>query len=114
MKVDELARRPSAYLNDSGVNGLTSGSAFVLMGISQLIWPMLARSYPNWALVVQSSGTAATLLILWVGLKLKRRVVFPRAGYAAPRYSPSVRIITALGFLASFLIWMLARSGHRM
>ena len=114
MKVDELIGRPTAYLNDSGVNWLTSGSAFVLMGISQLIWPMVARTHPNWALVVQSSGTVAALLILWAGLKLKQRVVFPRAGYAVPRRSPSLRVVKVLGFSAPLFIWILARSGHRM
>jgi hypothetical protein len=114
MKVDELIGRPAAYLNDSGLPWLTTGSAFVLMGTSQLIWPLLARSHPIGALVMQGGGTVAAMLILWAGLKLKQMVVFPRAGYAVPRHSPWIRVIKGLCLSSIVLVAMLARGGHRM
>jgi hypothetical protein len=110
MKIDAISSRPAEYLNDSGVASLTSGSAFVVMGISQLIWPILAHTHPNSALVVQSGGTVLVMLVLFAGMKLKQRFVFPRAGYAVPRRSP-VRVLVALGLSCVFLV-LLARGGH--
>jgi hypothetical protein len=116
MKVDELTRRPTEYLNDSGVTWLTSGSAFVLMGVAQLIWPILVRQHPNSALAVQWAGVVLVWLVLLAGLKLRQRFVFPRAGYAAPRRSPWVRAAVAGlvcgGIIFVWLIWMFARGGH--
>lgn len=113
MKVDELARRPTEYLNDSGLTTLVPGVAWMFAGISQLIWPLLVRGHPNTALIVQFAGVGLSGLALFAGWKLKQRVVFPRSGYAVPRQPPTYRAIFLLGFAGVFLIWFLARGGHK-
>jgi hypothetical protein len=113
MKVDEIAQRPMGYLNETGVPWLTSGLVWVLLGLSQLVWPILAarESHQNLALGVQFSGVICAVLVLWGAFKLKQRVVFPRGGYVVPRESPRVRILAMIAFSGIFLVWLFTRGG---
>lgn len=114
MRVDQIAARSTEYLNDAGIPSL-AGVVFVLLGLSSLIWPVLARNgHPSAALGVQMAGTVLAWLALLAILMLKRRLVFPRAGYAVPRRPPSVRAIKILALGGIVLVGLLAVGRHRI
>src|ERR1700680_59746 len=110
-KIDEITQRPVEYLNETGVPLLASGLVFVVLGVSQLLWPILVThmAHPNLALVVQWAGVGCAALAMFAAVQMKRRFVFPRGGYVVPRQSPSIRILAPLAFSGIFLIWLFAR-----
>ena len=85
MNLDELERRPSEYVRDSGAPFLGTGSFWTIQGVLQLIWPVIARTNRNAALTVEAAGVAFAMLVVVGVLVVQQRVVLRRAGYAAPR-----------------------------
>jgi hypothetical protein len=99
MNLDELERRPSEYVRDSGAPFLGTGSFWAIQGVLQLIWPVIARTNRNAALTVEAAGMAFAMLVVVGVLVVQQRVVMRRTGYAAPR--PSSPPLTLL-FLILF------------
>ncbi len=97
MNLDELERRPSEYVRDSGAPFLGVGSFWAIQGVLQLIWPVIARTNRNAALTVEAAGMAFAMLVVVGVLIVQQRVVMRRAGYAAPR--PSSPPLTLLFFI---------------
>jgi hypothetical protein len=94
MNLDELERRPSEYVRDTGAPFLGAGSFWAIQGILQLIWPVIARTNPNAALTVEAVGVTFALLVVVGVLILQQQVVMRRTGYAVPRpSSPPVKLV---------------------
>lgn len=114
MNLDELERRPSEYVRDSGAPFLGTGAFWGIQGVLQLIWPVIARTNRNAALTVEAIGVAFAMLVVVGVLVLQQRIVMRRAGYAAPRPSSApvaLLLIVLFGGLA--LVLILFRLGQK-
>jgi hypothetical protein len=112
MNLDELGRRPSEYVRDTGAPFLGVGSFWTIQGVLQLIWPVIARTNPNAALTVEAVGVTFAMLVVVGVLVLQQQVVMRRTGYAAPRpSSPPVKLvlfILAGGVALVLMLFLLA------
>ena len=112
MNLDELERRPSEYVRETGAPFLGVGSFWTIQGVLQLIWPVIARTNPNAALTVEAVGVTFAMLVVVGVLVLQQQVVMRRTGYAAPRpSSPPVKLvlfILAGGVALVLILFLLA------
>lgn len=116
MNLDELERRPSEYVRDSGAPYLGVGSFWTIQGVLQLIWPVIARTNRNAALTVETIGVVFAMLVLVGVLIVQQQVLLPRAGYAVPNTSLSGRglLFIFFGAMALFgILWILFRLGQK-
>jgi len=113
MNLDELERRPSEYVRDTGAPFLGVGSFWAIQGVLQLIWPVIARTNPNAALTVETVGVVFAMLVVVGVLVVQQRVVMRRTGYAAPRASsPPVKLALFIlfgGIALVLILFLLAR-----
>ena len=96
--VAEIVRRPTSYLAETGIPQLAGGLVFFFLGSSIVIQrglpaTFLAQELPHWIALCCAGA------ILWGQQALKRRMVFPRAGYAEPLPQPAGRPVL-IGSLA--------------
>lgn len=87
--IDDLARRPSAYVRNTGIPFLGVGSFWTMLGTMQLILPIAARVNRNFELTVAVVWVTIAMLIEVAALILQERLVRGRAGYASPRFLPT-------------------------
>jgi hypothetical protein len=78
--LDSIARRPAAYLAETGVPQLTSGLIFFSLGSSVLIQRLLPRTL-LYTLAVPWIGICCAVAVLLATAAIKRKMVFPRGGY---------------------------------
>jgi hypothetical protein len=105
--IDKIANRPRVYLSETGMPQLMSGLIFVVLGATVLIQQVLVKG-PVAQLITQWIGVFCAGAVLWGARALRRRIVFPRCGYAEPRVAPASRFffwgsmaaIVALGIFA--------------
>jgi hypothetical protein len=112
--IDALARRPAAYLWETGLPWLTGGLVFFIGGSAILIQqhfvpPTLHHGYSMLAL--QWAGILCAIAVLLGAGAIKRRILFPRGGYVAPLASgrSQRRLFFAVFALVAFGIWAFAR-----
>jgi hypothetical protein len=81
--LDSIARRPAAYLAETGVPQLTSGLIFFFLGSSVLIQRLLPRTN-LYKPAVPWIGICCAIAVLLAIAAIKRKMVFPRGGYVVP------------------------------
>jgi hypothetical protein len=119
--LDKIASRPSVYLFETCVPQLMSGLIFVVLGTTVLIQQVLVKG-PVAQLITQWMGVFCAGAVLWGARALRRRIVFPRSGYAEPRVAPvsrflfwgSMAAIVALGIFAIALPGQLQHMDNRL
>jgi hypothetical protein len=119
--IDKIASRPSVYLFETGVPQLMSGLIFVVLGTTVLIQQVLVKG-PVAQLITQWMGVFCAGAVLWGVRALRRRIVFPRSGYAEPRVAPvsrflfwgSMAAIVALGIFAIAMPGQLQHMDNRL
>ena len=88
--IDRIASRPRAYLSETGVPQFTAGVIFVVLGTTVLIQQELIAG-PVAQLIIQWLGIFCAGAVFWAARTLRRRIVFPRSGYAEPRVTSASR-----------------------
>jgi hypothetical protein len=112
---DAIARRPVAYLAETGAPQLGSGLIFFFLGSSVLIQRSLPRT-PLYLMVEPWIGTCCAIAVMLTIAAIKRRVVFPRGGYVVPIGRTRRWLYLGVTVLVAVAIWAFARStpGHRL
>ena len=111
---DAIARRPAAYLAETGVPQLSGGLSFVFLGSSILIRHLLP-STTFYMLGAQYSAVFFALTVLLGTAAIKRKLVFPRGGYVVPLGRTPRLLYLGLTMLFAVAMWafVLASPGHR-
>jgi hypothetical protein len=112
--IDKIAKRPGAYLFETGVPQLTGGLIFFFSGASDLVRRFLPKTFvaqeaPKWLSI------CCCVAALWGAKALKGRVVFTRGGYVElPRKWQrfGLAAFAVFGIVLLFLAPFLAQSGH--
>jgi hypothetical protein len=111
--IDSIARRPAAYLAETGVPALAAGLLFSILGGSDLAQQFLpatfvARESPKWLAICCCAA------VLWGAKVARERLVFPRGGYVElPRRSLSAVVAIVMFALVGFA-GVLALSGYHL
>jgi hypothetical protein len=111
--IDKIASRPRVYLSETGVPQLMGGVIFVVLGTTVLIQQVLLKG-PVAQLITQWMGIFCAGAVLWGARALRRRIVFPRSGYAEPRVTPGSRFSFwgPMVVTVAFGIFAIAMPGH--
>jgi hypothetical protein len=107
--IDAIARRPAAYLAETGLPQLTSGFGFFIGGCFVLIQRLL----PGTALYVLSTqwiGIGCCVAVFLGIAAIRRRIVFPRGGYVAPRGRTPRLLYFSTFALVAVTVWVFARA----
>lgn len=112
---DAMARRPAAYLAETGVPQLSSGLIFFFLGSSVLIQRLLPRT-PLYRIAGLWIGACCAITAMLAVAAIKRRAVFPRGGYVVPLGRTRRSLYLCISALIAGAIWVfvLAASGHRL
>lgn len=111
--IDQIASRPRVYLSETGVPQLMGGVIFVVLGTTVLIQQVLLEG-PIAQLITQWTGILCAGAVLWGARALRRRIVFPRSGYAEPRVTPASRFLFwgPMAAAVALGIFAIAMPGH--
>jgi hypothetical protein len=107
--IDAIARRPAAYLAETGLPQLSGGLVFFIIGSSFLIQRLLPTT-AQYVLSVQWVGIGCCVAVFLGAAAIKRRMVFPRGGYVEP-LGRTTRWLSFIVFvLVAVAIWVFARA----
>jgi hypothetical protein len=103
--VDDLARRPAAYLLETGIPQLTGGLIFFFLGGSDLVQrflpkTLLASEGPRWLAICCATA------VLWGAKTLKERVVFTRGGHVELRRGWWPFVVSGLAVQGIVLVFL--------
>jgi hypothetical protein len=112
--IDAIARRPAAYLAETGLPQLYSGLIFSFLGSSVLIRRLLPRT-PLYLMAEPWIGVCCAIAVMLAIAAIKRRLVFPRGGYVVPVGRTRRSLYLGITVMIAVSIWVFARAtpGHR-